>query len=291
MRGDSRGAGFSGDDLACEGGPWGDLHLEYKSLSLEEAQFKARPKEKTFEGYAATYGNRDLVGDVIHKGAFEKTVAERGPDGQDMVKILWDHFDPFGMPKSFKDNDVGLYMVGKALNLSTADDRMEMMVGGLYKHMSIGYAPIEDRVKWDEDGTRHLHEIKLYEVSVVMFPANEMAALVSVRKAAELDLMVKGIGRSDLIDRAKHLKGIDIGRIDNALEALTELAADLRAKSERPEAGRPTTSDFEEPEAGKPTTPPEDQSDEPDEVKALEQELGSFIDELRLLNEVKSLRI
>jgi HK97 family phage prohead protease len=280
--------------------------LEYKSLTLEEAQFKARPKEKTFEGYAATFGNRDLVGDVIHKGAFDKTVAERGPGAEDMIKILWDHFDPFGMPKSFKNNDVGLYMVGKALNLSTTDDRMEMMAGGLYKHMSIGYVPIEDKVKWDEDGTRHLHEVKLYEVSVVMFPANEMAAMVSVRKAAELDLMVKGIGRGDLIDRARHLKGVDLGRIDNALQALSELAADLRVKAseaEKPGAGEaePTTSHAgaEEPEAGESTTPSEaseageareTQDEEPEETKALEGEILSFIDEIRLLNEVKSLR-
>lgn len=267
--------------------------MEYKSLEFTEAEFKARPKEKSFEGYAATYGNRDLVGDVIHKSAFEKTVKERGPEGDNMIKILWDHFDPFGMPKSFKDNDVGLFMQGKALNLSTTDDRMEMMSGGLYKHLSIGYQTVEDKVAWDEDGTRHLHEIKLYEVSVVMFPANEMAALVSVRKAAELDLMVKGIGRDDLLDRAKHLKGIDLGRVDNALQALGELASDLRAKSAEPETGRSTTlppfPDTREPEAGKPTTP--SGAEEPEEFKALLDEIDSAIDEVRVVNRLQELRI
>lgn len=273
--------------------PWGDLYLEYKSLSLEEAQFKARPREKTFEGYAATYGNRDLVGDVIHRDAFEKTIAERGPEGEDMIKILWDHFDPFGMPKSFKDNEVGLFMTGKALNLSTTDDRMEMMAGGLYKHMSIGYQPVEDKTRYDDDGTRHLHEIKLFEVSVVMFPANEMAALVSVRKAAELDFMVKGIGRDDLIDRAKHLKGIDLGRIDNAVQALSELAEDLRIKSGKPEAGEPTTSHVTqggEPGAGESTTPSESGAEDHSEIKALEDMLNSKINELSVLNKIQELR-
>jgi HK97 family phage prohead protease len=279
--------------------------LEYKSLTLDEAQFKARPKEKTFEGYAATFGNRDLGGDVIHKGAFEKTIKERGPDGSNDIKILWDHFDPFGMPKSLKENDIGLWVVGKALNLSTTDDRMEMIAGGLYKHMSIGYLPVSDKTRFEED-TRHMYEIILKEFSPVMFPMNEMAAMVSVRKAAELDLMVKSIGRDDLLARAKHLKGVDLGRVDNAIEALSELAADLRVKAseaEKPGAGEAesTTShaEAEEPEAGMPTTPSEageageareTQNEEPEETKALEGEILSFIDEIRLLNEVKSLR-
>lgn len=254
--------------------------MEYKSITMEQAQFKARPKEKTFEGYASTYGNRDLVSDVVHQGAFAKTVAERGPDGSNDIKILWDHFDGFGMPKSFKDNEVGLFMTGKALNLSTTDDRMEMMAGELYKHLSIGYEAINDKTRFDEDGTRHLHEVKLYEVSVVMFPANEMAALISVRKAAELDLMVKGIGKNDLLDRVKHLKGIDVGRIDNALAALGELAADLKTKAEPEVSSTPSEPDV-----------PEQPEDEPEELKALLEEIHSFNDELRIVNELRELKI
>jgi hypothetical protein len=175
---------------------------------------------------------------------------------------------------------------------------MEMLVSGLYKHMSIGYEPIFDKTTFDEDGTRHLNEIKLYEVSCVLFPANEMAALVSVRKAAELDLMVKGIGRNDLLERAKHMKGIDLGRVDNALAALGELAADLRNKSgSEPEAGRPTTQgepEAREPEAQEPTTPPDPEETpegEPDETKELLSQIHSFIDEVRIVNEVKQLTV
>ena len=31
--------------------------------------------------YAAAFGNEDADGDVIHRGAFAKTIAERGPNG------------------------------------------------------------------------------------------------------------------------------------------------------------------------------------------------------------------
>ena len=31
---------------------------------------------RTFEGYASTFGNTDLVGDIIKPGAFKKTIAE-----------------------------------------------------------------------------------------------------------------------------------------------------------------------------------------------------------------------
>jgi len=50
-----------------------------------------------FEGYASTFGNEDLVGDIVEKGAFKKTIQERLP--KNLIKVLWQHYDPMGVPK------------------------------------------------------------------------------------------------------------------------------------------------------------------------------------------------
>ncbi len=46
-------------------------------------------QDRTFEGYAATW-DLDLVDDIIHPGAFTKSIQEAFPKGK--IKILWQHY-------------------------------------------------------------------------------------------------------------------------------------------------------------------------------------------------------
>ena len=56
---------------------------------------------RTFSGLAAIFGNIDLVDDVIHTGAFTKTLTERGS----RVKFLWQHdqSEPLGKITSLQE--------------------------------------------------------------------------------------------------------------------------------------------------------------------------------------------
>ena len=48
--------------------------------------------EGVFSGYASTFGNKDLQGDVIAKGAFAETLA-KDYDGGAGIPIHWNHQD------------------------------------------------------------------------------------------------------------------------------------------------------------------------------------------------------
>ena len=48
-------------------------------------------KQGIVEGYFALFNNKDLDGDIIERGAFAKTLAERGPTGKQLIKYLLDH--------------------------------------------------------------------------------------------------------------------------------------------------------------------------------------------------------
>jgi uncharacterized protein len=64
------------------------------------------------------------------------------------------------------------------MQTSKAQEAYALMKRGVLKGLSIGFDVVRDTVA---NGIRHLHELKLYEVSVVTFPMNEMASISSVK--------------------------------------------------------------------------------------------------------------
>lgn len=142
------------------------------------------------EGYASTFGNVDLQGDVIKAGAFRKTIKERIKSGK--VKLLDSHVPDtahvLGTVVEAKEDKRGLWIKAKLSTAPSVQDLRVKMLEGHIDRMSIGYSPVKHRYeKRDVDGrqftVRVLEEIKLHEVSVVAFPANERAAIASVKHA------------------------------------------------------------------------------------------------------------
>jgi len=96
--------------------------MEIKSFPFEA---KVDLDKNEFEGYASTFGNRDLVGDIVERGAFAKTIQERLPKG--LVKVLWQHYEPMGLPKHMEEDSKGLYVVAKVSKTNENQDRLQLM--------------------------------------------------------------------------------------------------------------------------------------------------------------------
>lgn len=146
-------------------------------------EYKANSEKREFEGYASTY-KRDLVGDQVVKGAYQKTLAERLPTNK--IKILYQHSDAVGLPLEMYEDSKGLFVRGKISNTTLGNDMLELMKDGVLDEMSIGYDVIADDLS--EDGsTRMLKELKLYEVSIVTFGANPDTSINSVKSLSFLN--------------------------------------------------------------------------------------------------------
>ncbi len=144
-----------------------------KTFKLE---IKELGQQGTFRGMASIYGNKDLGGDVVEKGAFSKTLQMKSGE----VPILWQHdpSEPIGLGKLTDMND-GLQIDGElALESPVAQKAYGLMKKGVLKGLSIGYDTVISDVK---DKIRYLKELKLWEVSLVTFPMNEMASILSVK--------------------------------------------------------------------------------------------------------------
>jgi HK97 family phage prohead protease len=164
--------------------------METKALKFDDSQVNM--EERTFKGYASTFGNVDEVGDIIEAGAFTKTISERGPGGSKQIKILWQHDEPLGMPLLMQEDSKGLYVEGKISKTRLGDEALELMRDGVVDRMSIGFSIPGGKSEWDSKmGVRRIKEVKLFEFSPVTFPANEMATIEGVKNLEGLIAFAK----------------------------------------------------------------------------------------------------
>jgi uncharacterized protein len=160
----------------------GNPKMETKALKFDDSVIDM--EERTFKGYASTFGNVDEVGDIIEAGAFKKSIQERGPKGSNQIKVLWQHDMPLGIPTVMVEDSKGLYVEGKISKTRLGDEALELMRDGVVDKMSIGFSIPKGKMEWDEkDQVRRIKEVKLFEFSPVTFPANEMASITGVKSA------------------------------------------------------------------------------------------------------------
>jgi HK97 family phage prohead protease len=149
-----------------------------------------------FEGYASTFGERDLGGDIVVAGAMSKSIKARGAKG---VRMFADHDSRkrIGVWTDLIEDEKGLYVKGRLL-LEKQDGRdayIDLKEGAL-DGLSIGF-----RTKADSyDGRRKarmLKEIDLLEISLVSFPMNENArvtAVKSIKTIREFEDFLRDVG-------------------------------------------------------------------------------------------------
>jgi HK97 family phage prohead protease len=142
--------------------------------------FKLDIKELTengeFEGFLSVYGVKDLVGDIVEKGAFSKTISEHAG----VVPLLWQHKTdaPIGTLE-LSDREDGLWVKGKLLlDVQQAKEAYALIKAGVIKGLSIGFEAVRKQM---EEGVRRLKEVKLWEGSIVTFPALPIAQIATVK--------------------------------------------------------------------------------------------------------------
>lgn len=157
--------------------------MKYLNIPLE-LKTKAFGDSGSFEGYASIFGNVDLGGDVVERGAFKEIV--KGRNG--LVKILYQHNprDPIGTAE-VKQDDKGLSFRGQLiLEAASARSAYALMKGGALDGMSIGYDVLDGGSKVLESGIRMLTGLKLWEISPVTFGMNMLAGIDSVKAASQI---------------------------------------------------------------------------------------------------------
>jgi uncharacterized protein len=180
----------------------------------------------------------DSDDDYTEKTAFDKTMRESGPEGSNRIRHVWNHDRkelPIGKPmRMWRDNEYA-YTESKMLENQKAMDAWDAYVNEAINEHSYWGKSYNTGV--NEKGGKVIKEVKLFEVSTVLWGAQEKAKLVE---------MIKGGDKPEpwLID---HIKGLQnyvkkSNASDDFLETLEielEKAIDIIDSLEK--SGRKTT--------------------------------------------------
>ena len=160
-------------------------------------------RERKVAVYLSKFDSLDSDFDIIRKGAFTKSLQERGVDSSSNRKIAFlRHHDwekQIGKFLELKEDDYGLFAVGQLGRSTMGEDALRDYEDGIIKEHSIGFQYIKDKMNFVEDksmksgGFHEIKELKLYEGSAVTFGSNEFTHVVDV----------KGENKSQLLERLR----------------------------------------------------------------------------------------
>jgi HK97 family phage prohead protease len=151
-----------------------------KPMSPEKRSYhgelRAAGEEGIIEGYIAVWGTVDSYNSSFQRGAFTKTLQERGH----RVKVLWNHEDTvIGTPIELREDDTGVFVRAQlVMTVPKARETHELIKAGAIDTFSFGFRTVKD--KW-VDGVRVITEVMLMEISPVIFEANSSAMITGVR--------------------------------------------------------------------------------------------------------------
>lgn len=152
--------------------------------ALRETKFARAPlatvtANGSFSGYAALFNSPDMENDIIEPGAFAASLRQRGAAG---IRMLFQHdpAQPIGTWTAIREDGRGLHVRGLlALSAPRGREVFELLRAGAVDGLSIGFRAIKARPS-RKSGTRRILAADLWEVSVVTFPMQPGARIISV---------------------------------------------------------------------------------------------------------------
>jgi HK97 family phage prohead protease len=140
-----------------------------------------------FEGYASVFGVTDSVNDRILPGAFRDSLKAFEGEGR-LPPLLWQHDprQPIGVWREMREDEHGLYVKGELFvaDIPRAREAYRLLRENVVTGLSIGYRT-KDSHRDDASGARILTRLDLVEISMVTFPANDMARVKRVKSALQ----------------------------------------------------------------------------------------------------------
>jgi HK97 family phage prohead protease len=175
------------------------------STKMRDVEMVSQDEEGAiFEGYGNVFDIRDLGGDIVKKGAFRQTLLHK----KGKVFLQADHkynITDFLGVAYMEEDDKGLKTkmivnTKTRIGQETADNIKFCLEHNLPIGLSIGYDVVQEHFD-SQTKSRIITEVKLYELSVTLFPMNQASLIESAKDI---------IGRMNTEERKQlynHLQG------------------------------------------------------------------------------------
>lgn len=193
-----------------------------KSASIEVKDIDEN--NRIVKGYLSSFNTKDSDSDVIRKGAFKKSIKERGVESKSNRKIAHlrnhDWEQQIGVFKELAEDDYGLYFVSQLGRSTKGTDALLDYQDGILREHSIGFNYVDGKISKKEDDEHgeyyEIKEVILWEGSGVTFGANEFTPVLEANKSIlDSDYLEKlNSEMNTLIKALKNGKGTD-DRLEN----------------------------------------------------------------------------
>lgn len=141
-------------------------------------------------GYLSTFDNVDDQDDRVRPGAFKRTLQnkyeyKKNNNKRYLMPLLWQHKDsePIGGYVEAREDQIGLWVELEVdLDVQRGKEAYSGLKKGYIFQQSMGYDALQSEyVKINGKMVRDLTEVRLWEGSIVTFPANEEAVVTDVK--------------------------------------------------------------------------------------------------------------
>lgn len=160
-------------------------------------QLKTVEEQGCFSGYASVYHVEDAHKDRVMPGAFDAAI-KRAQTKECFPKLLWQHEaqNPIGAWTHLKEDSKGLFAEGTLfLEIQKGQEAYALLKRGVVDGLSIGYQALKKR---PHQGGFLLESLALMEISLVTFPANTHARVVSVKSEESWVFIERRLNRLSL---------------------------------------------------------------------------------------------
>jgi len=191
-------------------------------------------KQGIVTGYLSVFGNKDSDGDIMVKGAYARSLSQRGPQGTDEIyhALQHDHKQLPGKFKVLKEDNHGLYFESKLSKSTLGRDTLIMYEEGIYREHSVGFMTLQDDINkgtYDEKVGNRIYEVKFIEGSTVTSGANSLAKITGIKSDSQIQNYFSRLNDEQLVKALEiNTKSLSIGRLsDSSLQALEKTATHI----------------------------------------------------------------
>ena len=143
----------------------------------------------SISGYFSTWDRvPDSYGDVMAKGSFLETIAERKKTGHDFPFLYNHDFNQIiGRVTDIGEDNKGAYFTADFFPTERAQELREIVKASVLWQFSFAYSVHEQRKITLPDGTKanEIRKVSLYEVSLVGVPANTFTHITDIKDSQD----------------------------------------------------------------------------------------------------------
>lgn len=158
----------------------------FLTKTIDNSVLDVDDKSRKVKVAIARTSNEDRDNEIIDRGAFNKTIKERGPQGTNEIWHLIDHNPTLTralgkFSELYVEGDMLIGINESIVKNTVGDDILELYKAGHINQHSIGFSIPKGKTE-TKDGITHIQEVQLWEGSAVLWGANPETPTLSVGK-------------------------------------------------------------------------------------------------------------